>query len=138
MNDFYLNASGAAITPFLVELLLMRSGLQWEMHLAQALSLELTALRLCTTIEQKEASTVELGPKTQFTLMGIPITTSEDYPRSLIRLMHNGEEVTRIENLGIPIGFEDFANYDAYVISEREKMNKIGYRTACGRTQNGN
>ena len=141
MTEFYLNVNNAAVSPALVGLLLMRSGLQWEMHPAQEFSLEMMALRLLVQETVKADFSLpktELGHKTQFTLMGIPIFATEDYPMNLIRLMYNGEEVTRMENVAIPTGFENFSDYDAHVASELEKMRKIGHRTECGRTQDGN
>jgi hypothetical protein len=129
MNDFYVNAGGAAVTPALIDLVLMRSGMQWEMHPAQVFSLEMTALQNSTILEEEISGTwaerlKELGKKTQHTLMGIPVVTSMEYPKYLIRLMYNGEEVTRIENLAIPGGFYDYKDVE----SERRKMEAIGFR----------
>ena len=132
MNDFYLNASGAAVTPALIDLMLMRSGMQWEMHPAQVFSLEMTALQNYTILEEEVSGDwaerlKELGKKTQHTLMGIPVVIKEEYPKFLIRLMYNGEEVTRIENLAIPVGFCAWGEEEMQ--SERSKMEAIGYRS---------
>jgi len=136
MNDFYLNASGAAVTPALIDLMLMRSGMQWEMHPAQVFSLEMTALQNYTILEEEVSGDwaerlKELGKKTQHTLMGIPVVIKEEYPKFLIRLMYNGEEVTRIESLVIPGGFYDYDEAD----SERRKMEAIGFRSKTQETQ---
>lgn len=132
MNDFYVNANGGLPTPNLFNLILMRSGLQWEMHSAQLYGLEMLALERSTRIDYIAGKEVtgeeakELGPETKLTLMGIPVITSQDYPKGLIRLMYEGKEVSRIEHIAIPCGFADYSEKETQ--SEREKMAAIGYR----------
>jgi hypothetical protein len=129
MQDFYVNAGGARVALGLINLLLIRSGMQWEMHPAQVFSLEMNAFQNSTILEEEISGDwaerlKELGKKTQHTLMGIPLVTSMEYPMSLIRLMYNGEEVTRIEALAIPGGFYGYEDGE----SERRKMEAIGFR----------
>jgi hypothetical protein len=137
VNDFYLNMSGAMIAPGNIDLLLMRSGLQWEMHPAQVFALELRAIEMGTQvyIEYDETKpfdiedTKELFKPTPHTLMGIPVVLKQNYPMSLIRLMYEGREISRIENAAIPYGWADLANYDEWQKSEVEKFQKIGLRS---------
>lgn len=139
-TDFYINAAGARIAPELIEILIMRSGLQWEMHPAQVFSLEMQALNNVTVLkgESKEVDVQkmrELLPETKHTLMGIPIILKSYYPMNLIRLMFNGEEVTRIEALAVPCGFCNYADYDKHCKDEQEKLAKIGYRSSLDNCQ---
>jgi len=132
MNDFYVNACGTCITPALIHILLVRSGLQWEMHPAQIHSLEMQELRATVEVAEELAEdnpehSKELMPSTGITLCGIIVNPKEEYPKHLIRLMYNGEEVTRIDNLAIPVGFCAWGEEETQ--SERSKMEAIGYRS---------
>jgi hypothetical protein len=132
MNDFYVNAAGAAIAPQLIDLILMRSGLQWEMHPAQVHSLEMQAFRNVTVVTATKEGIEDTQkipfPETKHTLMGLPVAIKYDYPMNLIRLMFNGEEITRIEFLAVPCGFENYLDFDKHCEDERQKMQKIGLR----------
>jgi hypothetical protein len=129
MNDFYINASGGTPSPNLLALAVMRSGLQWEMHPAQVFGLERLAFERSTRLDStfSTTTTVDIMKKhTEKTLMGIPVIQKADYPLNLIRLMYEGEEVTRIECLAVPYGFGDLS--EAEQESERNKFLAIGMR----------
>ena len=133
MNDFYLNMCGAPVTQAAIGLILMRSGLQWEMHPAQVFSLEVQAMQVNTKFtthsEADEDRFKELLAETKHTLMGIPVVLKQDYPLSLIRLMYEGREVSRIEALAVPIGFCDYPVGDPEDLEEKKKWEKIGFRS---------
>jgi hypothetical protein len=129
-NNFYLNAGCACITPALIALLMMRTGLRWEMHPAQVCGLQMQTLKLEATVENVTAldpqKFAELMPHTMgVTLMGLPVHIKEEYSMSLVRLMYKDEEVSRIEALAIPCGFMKGSDEDLEV--ERKKMETIGY-----------
>jgi hypothetical protein len=129
MTDFYVNASGAPVTPSMLTLVTIRSGLQWEMHPAQLFSIELGSIS-DVTIVKKEITEEEFKaikfPETKHTLMGIPVVMKAEYPKTLVRLMYGDKEVTRIENLAVPSGFSSFNHEEQEC--ERRKMETIGYR----------
>jgi hypothetical protein len=133
LSDYYINAAGSLPTPNLFGLILMNSGLQWEMHPAQLFGLEALALERNTRIDIIVGKEVtgeearELGLDTKHTLMGIPIVPKQEYPMGLIRLMLNGKEVSRIEALAVPYGFGKFTEEECE--SERNKLAAIGYRS---------
>jgi hypothetical protein len=135
LSSFYFNAAGAMPTQAMLNLLLMRSGLRWEMHPAQLYGLEMLALEARTrfVVEKEHKAEVqrtkELFKETKYTLMGLPVVLKQDYPMSLIRLMLNGEEVTRVECLAVPAGFWNPLTYEELDKGEREKLEKIGYRS---------
>ena len=134
-TKFYLNASGASVTHHILFLILLRSGISWEMHPAQLFAIEKQAMNFTmnSPVEVAESTVTahkEIGPECKYTLCGLPIKLRQDYPMSLIRLMLNDKELTRIEALGIPLLFCNGADLQ----NEREKFQKIVFGNDSGET----
>lgn len=105
----FVNAAGAGIVPHLILLALTKSGIHWNMHPAQRLSLENLALYHTVTINREVSEQVEkisVSPIPN-TLCGIPYVLDDTLDRGWIELRQGGEILARIENLAYPAGTEE-------------------------------
>jgi len=112
------NNASAPINTGVILSSLMLSGLHWEMHPAQLFSVEIMALNfvddgpLSETKDNAEllphvnTKVTLMGlPDTKVTLMGLPVEIKQNFPMSIIRLMHMEKEIGRIECLAVPMAF---------------------------------
>jgi len=128
-----INCCGASISPAIVFAALMKSGLHWEMHMAQQYAMESLALDtpvvLETEVTDETAREIMSHVQTNATLMGIPVVVdNERYPKSLVRLMAGDIELSRIELLAVPGAFMGQSDYTEEGLQrERDKFAKLTY-----------
>ncbi len=108
-GDNYIHCNDAAINRSTVLAALAQSNLHWEMHQAQVYALECQVLQegftegfteLTGEISEDLSREIFSRPKTQVTLMGLPVfIDNANYPKSLVRLMSGDKELSRLECL---------------------------------------
>lgn len=123
LADYHMHMCGSVISPDVILRSVLALEIQWEMHPAQLLSLQIQNFK--DPVVQETEAPIEIAHKTTFTLLGIPITVREDYPMSLIRLMKGSHPVAHIDGLAIPIAYGEPADFDAHWKNEKEKYDKI-------------
>ena len=103
-----INATNAPLTPAMLQLALVKSGLKWKMNIAQLLSIEYNSYMNGLTDEVSQVTkNLELMRETAHTLYGLPIEVDNSQPVGWVILCLGEEHIFKIEALAVPNGFDE-------------------------------